>query len=283
MQLARPDAQATAGVARVEVDVVTAGRAERASDVVAMEEPLQIRLGHGPADDRTTTNVAVTMRTPGADRALALGFLHSEGVIADAAMVDSVEEAENVVIVELVPDAVFDPEMFKRNTYATSSCGICGKASIEAVRVHIPDRAGQDAFAIDTRRLERLPAALSEHQEAFEQTGGVHASATFGMDGQVERVAEDVGRHNALDKLIGSYFDEGALPLLQRGLLFSGRASFELVQKAAVAGCPFVAAIGPPSSLAVELAAEQRMTLVGFLREGRYNIYTLPHRVRPEA
>ena len=279
MQLARPDAEATTGVARVEVDVVTDGVSERVSDVVTMEEPLQIRLLHGPADERAETDVAVTMRTPGDDHALALGFLHTEGVIEDAATIDSIEEAENVVTVALTPSAAFDPEMFKRNTYTTSSCGICGKASIEAVHVHIPDRAGHDRFVVSASALEQLPEALGKLQTAFEQTGGIHASATFEPDGRIERVAEDVGRHNALDKLIGGYFSDGSLPLTDRGLLFSGRASFELVQKAAVAGCPLVAAIGPPSSLAVELAAEQRMTLVGFLRGGRFNIYTLPHRV----
>ena len=279
MQLARPHAEATTGVARVAVDVVKEGVASRASDAVAMEEPLQIRLLHGPTDQRTQTDVAVTMRTPGHDEDLALGFLHTEGVIEDTAAIVSVEESENVVSVGLAPSAAFDPEMFKRNTYTTSSCGICGKASIEAVHVHIPDRAGQDRFRIKAGLLEALPAALAEHQTAFEQTGGIHASATFDSDGHIERVAEDVGRHNALDKLIGSYFAEGALPLLERGILFSGRASFELVQKAAVAGCPLVAAIGSPSSLAVELAGEQRMTLVGFLRQGRFNVYTLPHRV----
>ncbi len=279
VQLTRPDAEVTTGVARVEVDVVTGASTARASDVVAVEEPLQIRLVHGPPADRHEIDVAVTMRTPGADEVLALGFLHTEGVIEHAGAVESVEEAENVVTVHLVPGAAFDSEMLRRNTYTTSSCGICGKASIEAVQVHIPDRAGQDRFAIDAAALEGLPAALGSQQTAFEQTGGIHASATFGLDGHIERVAEDVGRHNALDKLIGSYLTEGALPLLDRGLLFSGRASFELVQKAAVAGCPFVAAIGPPSSLAVELAGEQRMTLVGFLREGRFNVYTLPHRL----
>jgi FdhD protein len=220
------------------------------------------------------------MRTPGDDQALALGFLHTEGVIEDMALVDSVETRENAVSVHLAPAAVFDPTMFKRNTYAASSCGICGKASIDAVRVRIPDRAGQDGFVIEAGVLGGLPALLGARQTAFRQTGGIHASACFTPDGRIERVAEDVGRHNALDKLIGGYLADGALPLLGRGLLFSGRASFELVQKAAVAGCPFVAAIGSPSSLAVELAAEQRMTLVGFLREERFNVYTLPHRVR---
>ena len=283
MQLARPDAEAPAGIARVEVDVVTDGVAARADDAVSIEEPLQIRLRHGPADARRQTDVAVTMRTPGDDAALALGFLHTEGIIESAAVVTSLDEAENVITVSLAPSAEFDPEALRRNTYATSSCGICGKASIEAVRVAIPDRAGADRFAVEARTLEGLPASLRAHQAGFERTGGIHASATFGPDGAIGRVAEDVGRHNALDKLIGSYLADDALPLTGFGLLFSGRASFELVQKAAVAGCPFVAAIGPPSSLAVELAAEQRMTLVGFLRAGRFNVYTLPHRVRTEA
>ncbi len=280
MQLTRPDAGATEGIARVEVDVVTDGSSRRARDVVSMEEPLQIRLVHGPADARIETDVAVTMRTPGDDAALALGFLHTEGIIESATEVTALETAENVVSVHLAPSAVFEPEALRRNTYATSSCGICGKASIEAVRVRIPDRAGRDRFVVDAATLETLPAALGARQEAFRQTGGIHASAAFAPDGRIDRVAEDVGRHNALDKLIGGYLADAALPLTGFGLLFSGRASFELVQKAAVAGCPLVAAVGPPSSLAVELAAEQRLTLVGFLRGSRFNIYTLPHRVR---
>ena len=283
MQLTRPDAGATDGVARVEVDVVTNGVATRARDVVSMEEPLQIRLIHGPAHARIETDVAVTMRTPGDDAALALGFLHTEGIIESAAEVTSFDTSENMVSVSLAPSAAFEPEALRRNTYATSSCGICGKASIEAVHVRIPDRAGRDRFVVDAATLETLPAALRAHQEAFQQTGGIHASAAFAPDGRIDRVAEDVGRHNALDKLIGSYLVDDGLPLTDLGLLFSGRASFELVQKAAVAGCPFVVAIGPPSSLAVELAAEQRITLVGFLRDGRFNIYTLPHRVRTRS
>jgi FdhD protein len=169
--------------------------------------------------------------------------------------------------------------MLTRNVYTTSSCGVCGKASLDAVRVQIPDFAGRDALAIDHRILGALPERLKHEQEAFARTGGLHASAAFDANGRIVAVAEDVGRHNALDKLVGRYLSDGKLPLMELGLIFSGRASFELVQKAPMAGCPFIAAIGPPSSLAVELAAEQRMTLVGFLREHRFNVYTLPHRV----
>ncbi len=281
MRLVRPVADGPDGIAAVEVDVVTSAQTARRTDVVTVEEPLQIRLRHGAPDARTETDVAVTMRTPGEDTALALGFLHTEGILDSMAQVASLEEAENVVTVALEPTVHFEPEALRRNTYATSSCGICGKASIEAVHVRIPDRAGDDQFAVAGSTLDGLPAALHARQEAFEQTGGIHATASFHADGRIDRVAEDVGRHNALDKLIGGYFADDVLPLTGFGLLFSGRASFELVQKAAVAGCPFVAAIGPPSSLAVELAAEQRMTLVGFLRDGRFNVYTLPHRVGP--
>lgn len=289
MNLVRPTADEPAGVAAVEVDVVAGGSVTRRRDLVTVEEPLEIRLLHGPRERRTELSVAVTMRTPGDDVALALGFLHGEGVIrtmddvtgADlAGPADPHTGLRNVVQVELSASVDVDAEMLTRNVYTTSSCGICGKASLDAVRVRVPDRGGRDAFAIDHTTLGSLPARLRRQQAAFARTGGLHASGTFGPDGRIAMVAEDVGRHNALDKLVGRYLADGRLPLSGLGLVFSGRASFELVQKAALAGCPFVAAIGPPSSLAVELAAEQRMTLVGFLREDRCNVYTLPHRVR---
>ena len=279
MSLVRPLVGGPDGIAAVEVDVVSASETTRRTDVVTVEEPLQIRLVHGPEGGRTETDIAVTMRTPGDDAALARGFLLTEGIVEASTRVTSLEEGDNVVTVGLDPSARFDPEMLGRNTYATSSCGVCGKASVEAVHVRIPDRAGDDHFVVDAAALEALPGALRVRQEAFERTGGIHATASFDPSGRIDRVAEDVGRHNALDKLIGGYLADDALPLTALGLLFSGRASFELVQKAAVAGCPLVAAIGPPSSLAIELAAEQRMTLVGFLREGRFNVYTLPHRI----
>ena len=279
MSLVRPLVGGPDGIAAVEVDVVSASETTRRTDVVTVEEPLQIRLVHGPEGGRTETDIAVTMRTPGDDAALARGFLLTEGIVEASTRVTSLEEGDNVVTVGLDPSARFDPEMLGRNTYATSSCGVCGKASVEAVHVRIPDRAGDDHFVVDAAALEALPGALRARQEAFERTGGIHATASFDPSGRIDRVAEDVGRHNALDKLIGGYLADDALPLTALGLLFSGRASFELVQKAAVAGCPLVAAIGPPSSLAIELAAEQRMTLVGFLREGRFNVYTLPHRI----
>jgi FdhD protein len=288
VQLVRPAADAPAGVATLEIDVVAGGAMTRQSDVVTMEEPLEIQVAHGPADHRVEQSIAVTMRTPGDDRALALGFLFGEGVVRTAEDVTAIdvvshagsdEDPGNIVRVELTPTAVFDAEALSRNVYTTSSCGVCGKASLDAVRVHIPDYAGRDSFAVDHRALGALPEQLRRQQQAFMRTGGLHASGTFDARGRIVAVAEDVGRHNALDKLVGGYLQEGRLPMTDVGLIFSGRASFELIQKAAMAGCPLVAAIGPPSSLAVELAAEQRMTLIGFLRERRFNVYTLPHRV----
>ena len=283
MKLTRRAGGDPAGVVTTEVDIVRGGTSSRERDAVAAEEPLQIRVVHGPAGARAETDLAVTMRTPGDDTALALGFLHGEGVVHAADDVAAVREGENTVSVELAPSVAYDAERLRRNVYTSSSCGICGVASIEAVQVHIPDIAGQDAFSLEPTVLGTLPARLRAEQAAFEETGGLHASGAFDAGGQVVVAAEDVGRHNALDKLVGHLMAEDRLPMTALGLIFSGRASFELVQKAAMAGCPFIAAIGPPSSLAVVLAAEQRMTLVGFLREDRFNVYTLPHRVRTAA
>jgi len=285
MRLARPVADGQPGVAAVEIEHFDADGVERQRDVVTVEEPLEIRVVHGTADERAESSVAVTMRTPGDDEALALGFLFTEGVITGFGDVAGIhaDAEENVIDVELAPRVDYDARLHMRHVYTTSSCGVCGKASLDAVRVQVPDYAGSDAFAVEPAVLRALPAALRARQAEFLRTGGLHASAMFDPSGQIVGVAEDVGRHNALDKLVGRALAGGELPLHERGLLFSGRASFELIQKAAMAGCPFVAAIGPPSSLAVELAAEQRITLVGFLRDGQGNIYTLPHRLRREG
>ncbi len=286
MNLARPAVDAPVGVAAVDVTVVTEGVVTRRSDVVTVEEPLEIRLVSGPAGERNEQALAVTMRTPGDDGALALGFLHGEGIVRTMADVVAIDpgvgedgDSDGTVRIELAPSVDFDANRLTRNVYTTSSCGVCGKASLDAVRVQVPDYAGRDSFAIDQALLGALPDRLRREQHEFDRTGGLHASAAFDTSGRIVAVAEDVGRHNALDKLIGRFLLDGRLPMTELGLIFSGRASFELIQKAAMAGCPFVAAIGPPSSLAVELAAEQRMTLVGFLRRQRFNLYALPHRV----
>ena len=256
-------------------------------DLVTVEEPLEVRLSHVDGGERVERSVVVTMRTPGADEELAIGFLAGEGIVKTAADIRRVEPCgppspdkglHNVVRVALADHAQVDVGGLLRHFYATSSCGVCGKASLDAVRVQLKPAPKPD-FAIAAAALKGLPARLKARQAEFARTGGLHSSAAFDARGAILRVREDVGRHNALDKLAGSYLAEDGLR--GQGLLLSGRASFELVQKAAVAGVALVAAIGPPSSLAVELAAEQDISLVGFLKAEHFNVYVGAERVLP--
>lgn len=261
---------------------------ERVPDVVAVEEPLEIRVAFVEGDERRETALAVTMRTPGSDPDLAMGFLFTEGIISAAEDVESIahcepagagESRENVITVRLADGVVLDTERLQRNFYVTSSCGVCGKASLEALRVQAPiDPAPMDLH-VPAAVLLALPDELRKHQRVFESTGGLHGAALFNVAGMLEAVREDVGRHNALDKLVGASLRRGALPWRAWGLLLSGRAGFELLQKAAMAGCPLVAAVGAPSSLAVDLAREFGITLVGFLKRGGFNVYTHPERI----
>lgn len=257
-------------------------------DDVATEEPLEIRLGYSQDNgDRTEASISITMRTPGADDQLAVGFLFGEGIITRAADVQLVRPCGppaangliNVIRVELADDVRPDVKRLERHFYTTSSCGVCGKASLEAVAVHGRFEISESAFTISSSVLGTVPDQLLARQSVFGETGGIHASGLFDRDGNILDVREDVGRHNALDKLIGAQLRAGGVPLLDRGILVSGRASFELLQKAMVAGCPLVAAVGAPSSLAVELAEEFGLTLAGFLRPDRFNVYTNPHRI----
>jgi FdhD protein len=243
------------------------GRVEEGPDFLAAEEPLEIRLAG--------EQVAVTMRTPGNDTELAVGFLIGEGIVrpqdvAGVAECRSDEGDGGVADVRLAPGATARAG-WQRNFYATSSCGVCGKASIEAVRV-ATDPVG-DGPVVDPATLQTLPDKLREAQQVFDRTGGLHASGLFTADGDLVTLREDVGRHNAVDKVIGHHALAGDLPLGGHVLLVSGRASFELVQKALVAGIPFLAAVSAPSTLAVRLAEESNMTLVGFLRPGGCNVY----------
>jgi FdhD protein len=234
-------------------------------DVVAVEEPLEIRVNGSP--------VAVTMRTPGNDEELALGFCLSEGIEPERAALPA-DLAANTVDVE-APG--FDPERLRRSFYISSSCGVCGKGALEAVAVEAA--RVESELRLPAALLTSLPDRLREAQGAFAATGGLHASGVFDGDGHLLCVREDVGRHNALDKALGWAFTEGRLPLADCVLCLSGRIAFELVQKAAVAGCPIVVAVGAPSSLAVELAADRGITLCGFTREGRMNVYSETWRV----
>ena len=240
-------------------------RGERGNEVVAVEEPLEIRIGGEP--------VAVTMRTPGHDEELALGFCITEGLRPVAACVPD-DLAANTVDVEATG---FDPERLRRHFYTSSSCGVCGKGAIEAVEVTAPRI--ESALEIRADIVASLPERLLEMQRGFAATGGLHATGLFDAAGELLCAREDVGRHNAMDKVVGWAFGEGLLPLANLVLCVSGRSSFELVQKAAVAGCPVLVAVGAPSSLAVELAADRGVTLCGWVREGRMTVYTEPWRI----
>lgn len=247
-------------------------------DLLAVEEPLEIRIAYGPQSQRTDKNISVTMCTPGQEEELAAGFLYTEGIIRDKSSIENIQtdiEAGNqIVTVTLKEDLSFDPQQLERHFYTSSSCGVCGKSSIAAVKQNIRIMQAVRPVSMPAALLNSLPQQLRSQQAVFEQTGGLHASTLFNWKGEILLTSEDVGRHNALDKLIGSCLLQDQLPLDQHILLLSGRASFELIQKAAMAGIRLVAAVGAPSSLAVELAGACGITLLGFLRDGRFNRYT---------
>jgi FdhD protein len=254
-------------------------RSER-PDQLATEEPLEIRVG-GPGQE--ASQVAVTMRTPGGDFELAVGFLFTEGLIGPADVqrvaycddVDDETQRYNVVTVSL--QRPFDAESVRRNFYATSSCGVCGKAALDDIEVRCAPVA--IGTRVDAEVLVSLPDRLREKQRVFDRTGGLHAAGLFDAEGRLVSLREDVGRHNAVDKVVGEQLLSGAIPLVDHVLQVSGRASFEIVQKAAVAGIPVVSAVSAPSSLSVEAAERFGMTLVGFVRDGGCNVYSHPERV----
>ncbi|MDF7812358.1 formate dehydrogenase accessory sulfurtransferase FdhD [Hymenobacter sp. YC55] len=253
-----------------------------ASDVLAVEEPLEIRVGYGPSGQREHRTLSITMRTPGHDFELAAGFLLTEGIVRTrqdlhgviyCPDVEKEEERENVVRAELAPTATPDLPRLERHFYTSSSCGVCGKTSIDAVHAASCPVLPTNGPYVHPDVIHHLPAKQREAQALFEQTGGLHAAALFSPTGELLLLREDVGRHNALDKVIGAAFLQEWLPLHQHVLLVSGRASFELVQKAAVAGIAVLAAVGAPSSLAVSAARDFGMTVCGFVRQNRYNVY----------
>lgn len=254
-----------------------------ATDMLAVEEPLEIQIAYGKGSGRVRKSLAVTMRTPGNDFELALGFLLSEGIITHIMDViqmrfvaDQLEETaqENSLLVDLHPDLHFDINQLNRHFYTSSSCGICGKASIEMVQTTCHYLLPKNEPKISTDLLFSLSQKLDQQQTLFAQTGGIHAAALFDLNGNLQLLREDVGRHNALDKLIGAALKAGKVPLSHFIILVSGRAGFELVQKSLMAGAPILAAVGAASSLAVALAEENGMTLVGFLRGERANVYS---------
>ena len=256
---------------RVPITRISNGSASSIDDSVVVEEPLEIRIGENP--------LCVTMRTPGDDFDLATGFLLTEKIVAESSDIESLRHwgSSNVVRVALRDGVRVDLQKLQRHFYATSSCGICGKASIDAIRVNT--MALTDAIRVSRAVIERLPDALRGEQIAFETTGAIHAAALFTAQGELVCVREDVGRHNAVDKVIGAIARGGQTP--SPVLFVSGRAGFEVVQKAVMGRIPVVAAVGAPSSLAVDLAREFNVTLIGFVREGRFNIYTGEERIAP--
>ncbi|MDR6194403.1 formate dehydrogenase accessory sulfurtransferase FdhD [Siphonobacter sp. SORGH_AS_0500] len=245
-------------------------------DVLAVEEPLEIVLAWKENEKWQQKSLSVTMRTPGQDEELALGFLFSEGLLLDRSEVQKVRVSSliNKVFVEVLPIVAERSKRLQRHFYTTSSCGVCGKASLEAVRQTARYPISEVTPLMHWETLFRLPQLLREAQSTFDQTGGLHASGLFDNEGNLLILREDVGRHNALDKVLGYALKTNDLPLSNKVLLLSGRISFELVQKAVMAGIPLIAAIGAPSSLAVSLAQEHGLTLIGFLRNSHANIYS---------
>ena len=266
----------------VDINKVVDGRSAQRHDEVAVEEPLEIRLAYSTPDGRATRSISITMRTPGNDPELAAGFLFSESIIRAHGDIAAIETCgppapgsgnHNVVRVELGANVDVDLGRLQRHFYTTSSCGVCGKTSLDALRVMGVEPQTGNTIAFPRGALTGVPDKLRAAQETFEKTGGLHAAAAFDVEGQLIITREDVGRHNAVDKVIGALLLEDRLPANDLGLMVSGRASFELMQKALVAGMPLLAAVSAPSSLAVQLAREFDVTLVGFLRGNDFNIY----------
>ena len=258
------------------------GQISAHADCVAVEEPLEIRLGYATPDGRATRSISITMRTPGNDKELAAGFLFTEAIISDADDIASIEACGppapdsgnyNVIRVELRGDVDVDLGRLQRHFYTTSSCGVCGKTSLDALKVLGQQPRTPDVPTFSESTMLEIPGKLRALQKAFDETGGLHAAGAFDNDGTLLVVMEDVGRHNAVDKVVGRLLLDNSLPASELGMMVSGRASFELIQKTLVAGMPLLAAVSAPSSLAVALAREFDMTLIGFLRDNSFNIY----------
>jgi FdhD protein len=275
-------------VSKISGDSANISDRDLVEDRVAVEEPLEIRLGYGAPEGRTASSISITMRTPGNDAELAVGFLFSESIIQSTDDVMNVEHSgpsapdtsnHNIIRVDLAAHVDVDLERLQRNFYTTSSCGVCGKSSLDALRIIGAEPLDSDRGQFAKDVLIAMPGALRDQQQAFEQTGGLHAAAAFNSAGQILVVHEDVGRHNAVDKVVGSLLAQDLLPASDLGLIVSGRASFELMQKTLVAGIPLLAAVSAPSSLAVQLANEFNVSLVGFLRDDTFNIYSAGDRI----
>ena len=276
------------GETTVSVRRFTAEGVSGEDDRLAVEEPMEIRVAFGPDGDRSARSLSVTMRTPGHDFELAVGFLFTEGILARTDQVRDVafcgptapgQDHANIVRVDLAEDVEVDLGKLQRHFFTTSSCGICGKASLDALHVHGLRETDPARPLVDPAVVHRLPEILRAGQPVFDRTGGVHAAALVDAGGALLALREDVGRHNAVDKLIGRRFLDGEADLADHVMVVSGRASFEILQKALVASVPMIVAIGAPSSLAVQLADKFGMTLIGFASDRRFNVYTGHRRI----
>ena len=269
----------------VEIIRFSDGNVSHVKDLVSVEEPVSIVVESVNKNGESVSKpLSITMRTPGNDIDLVSGFLFTEGVIKSPEDIQELtinDESDNAeVVVKLNKEVTIDWERLERSFYTSSSCGVCGKNSIEAVKSVCPMIIPQKQWQISQRIVSELPQSLRKVQAGFDQSGGIHAAAWFDLQGELVDFREDVGRHNALDKLIGALWDSNHWPLFNGVLLLSGRASFELVQKASMAGVRMICAIGAPSSLAIELAEEYGITLIGFLKFSRFNVYSSVERIQ---
>jgi FdhD protein len=246
---------------------------ENKLDFIAVEDTLEISLGFWEVEKFVSKNISITMRTPGADRELAVGFLFGEGIVKHPNEIEKIDSEQNKVLIFLKKGVIFNLNTIERHFYTSSSCGVCGKSSTDAVKLVSNSQKNESNFSLSSELILKLPSKMSEKQVNFQQTGGLHSSSLFSEKGEFILLFEDVGRHNALDKLIGSAFLNGNLPLKNNILLLSGRISFELVQKAIFAGISVICAIGAPSSLAIDLAKEFNICLIGFLKKNSFNVY----------
>lgn len=265
---------------RAKVKKITSSQAEVVDDIVVVEEPLEIQLSFVNSGRRVVRSVSITMRTPGQDNELAVGFLYTEGVLQNPADVEEVCELENNKVCVVLRDAIkVDFNQLSRHFYTSSSCGVCGKTSLEALKMGNAQPFIGATPVLDQRSICEMPTLLRKHQQTFAKTGGLHAAALFNASGKIQLSNEDVGRHNAVDKVAGSILLDSSLDPAESILMVSGRTSYEILQKSIRAGIPFVAAVGAPSSLAVEVANVFNVTLLGFLSEQRFNVYSAPERV----
>jgi FdhD protein len=267
-------------VAHIRIKKISAGGQTEVDDELAVEEPLEIQLAWQDATGFVQKNISVTMRTPGNDAELAAGFLFTEGIVQHIDQIQHILPQQNTVLVGMAKGATPQLQRAERSSYTTSSCGVCGKTSIDAIKT-APVFTGQTAeLMVPAAIFYSLQNSIQQKQVVFETTGGLHAAALFDVQGNCLLLREDVGRHNAVDKVIGAALQNGLLPLHQHILFLSGRAGFELIQKAVMAGIRIIAAVGAPSSLAVELAKEHNVTLIGFLRNDRFNVYSAAGQVK---